>query len=110
MVLWSGCFTTWIAILTRGRIDPDTWTDCKLGYFIFYFGRQYSSSLLVLMSIEKCFAVYFPLKSKTVCTLRTTKWITGIVGVILAAYDLQWFVLMEPQITEWSDVLQLCCR
>ena len=35
--------------------------------------------LLVLMSDEKCFAVYFPLKSKTVCTLKTAKWPTGIV-------------------------------
>ena len=34
------------------------------------------------MSIEKCFAVYFPLKSKT-----KTKWATGIVGIILTGYD-----------------------
>ena len=54
------------------------------------------------MSLEKCFAVYFPLKSKTVCTVRTAKWTTSIVGVILTAYDLQWFVLMESGISEWS--------
>ena len=47
--------------------------------------------LLVLMSIEKCFAVYFPLKSKTLCTLRTAKWTTGITGVILAGYDSVYF-------------------
>ena len=56
------------------------------------------------MSLEKCVAVYFPLKSKTVYTVRTAKRTTGIVGIILAAYDLQWFVLMEPQISEWSGV------
>ena len=38
VVLWSGCFVAWIAILTRGRVDSYTWTDCKLGYFLFYFG------------------------------------------------------------------------
>ena len=54
---------------------------------MFYFGRHYSSMLLVVMSIEKCFAVYFPLKSKTICTVKTAKWVTGIVGLILAAYD-----------------------
>ena len=59
--------------------------------------------LLVLMSLKKCFAVYFPLKSKTVCTVKTAKWATGAVGVILAAYDLQWFVVMETGIDEWSD-------
>ena len=55
------------------------------------------------MSIEKCFAVYFPLKSKTVCTVKTAKWATGVVGFLLAAYDLQWFVVMESRIDEWSD-------
>ena len=59
--------------------------------------------ILVLMSIEKCFAVYFPLKSKTVCTVRTAKWATGAVGVILTAYNLQWFVVLESGIDEWFD-------
>ena len=71
------------------------WTDCKLGYFLFYFGRHYSSMLLVLMSIEKCFVIYFPLKSKTVCTVKTAKWATGVVGFILVGYDLQYLIISE---------------
>ena len=51
--------------------------------------------LLVQMSVEKWFAVYFPLKSKTVCTVKTAKWATGIVGVILAGYDSVYFVAFE---------------
>ena len=47
---------------------------------LFHFGSDYSSMLLVLMSVEKCFAVYFPLKSKTVCTVKTAKWATENVG------------------------------
>ena len=47
--------------------------------------------LLVLMSLEKCFAVYFPLKSKTVCTVRTAKWATSAAGVILAAFNINNF-------------------
>ena len=88
MVLWSGGFNKWIHILTRYQVDPRIWTKCKLYYFMFYFGRHYSSVLLVLMSIEKCFAVYFPLKSKTICTVKTAKWVTGIVGVSLAGYHI----------------------
>ena len=95
MVLWGGCLVTWIEILTRGQIVPDMWTDCKLGYFLFYFGRHYSSMLLVLMSIEKCFVIYFPLKSKTVCTVKTAKWATGVVGFILVCYDLQYLIISE---------------
>ena len=47
------------------------------------------------MSVEKCFAIYFPLKSKTVCTIRTAKWATGIVGVTLAGYNLVYFFVVE---------------
>ena len=88
VVLWTGGFNKWIHILTRYQLHPRIWTDCKLHYFLFYFGRHYSSTLLVLMSIEKCFAVYFPLKSKSICTVKTAKWATGIVGIILAGYDI----------------------
>ena len=78
------------------------WTDCKLFYFLYDFLRQYSSMLLVLMSVEKCFAVYFPLKSKTVCTVKTAKWATGIIVVILAGYDTLNFFNAEWRVDKLS--------
>ena len=56
--------------------------------------------LLVMMSIEKCFAVYFPLKAKTFCTIKTAKWATGTVGVILAGYALVSFFAVESGISK----------
>ena len=91
--------------LTRDEVDPRTWTDCKLEYFLFHFSRHYSSMLLVLMSVEKCYAVYFPLKSKTVCTVRTAKWLTGIVGMILAGYDLVCLFLKSAQLDETKGLM-----
>ena len=93
--------------LTRYKIDPRKWTDCKLYYFMFYFGKHYSSMLLVLMSIEKCFAVYFPLKSKTVCTVRTAKWTTGVAGVIIAGCNSLYFFIVESGISK-SHVRHAC--
>ena len=77
--------------LTRLEIDPRIWTDCKLFYFLYDFCMQYSSSILVLMSLEKCFAVYFPMKSKMICTVRTAKWATGIVGTVLISFNIYHF-------------------
>ena len=90
----------WVTYLTRYKISPRQWTDCKLFYFLFYFGRHYSSMLLVLMSIEKCFAVYFPLKSKIVCTVGTAKWVTGVVGFILMCYDSVYMFAMKSKFME----------
>ena len=100
VVLCSGCFFALFRHLSRGQIDPRLWTGCKLDMFTFYFGRQYSSMLLVLMSIEKCFAVFFPLKAKTVCTVKTAKWATGIVGFILAGYDSLYLFVMKSEFME----------
>ena len=54
------------------------------------------------MSLEKCFAVYFPLKSKSVCTVKTAKWVTGVFGIILAGYNIVYFFLRETQIDKKS--------
>ena len=96
--LWIGCFSAWLYFLTRYRIHPWESTDCKL-QVVFYFWRHCSSSLLVLMSIEKCFAIYFPLKAKTVCTVKTAKWVTGSVGAILAIYNTDGYSVMHSQFT-----------
>ena len=58
------------------------------------------------MSLEKCFAVYFPLKSKTVCTVKTAKLSTGVAGFALAGYEFVYFVGMESFIK--SSVLYIC--
>ena len=85
-----------------GGVDPFTWTDCKLAYYLFYVGKHCSSTLLVLMSMEKCFAVFFPLKSKIICTVKTAKWATGIVGFVFAGYDSVYFFAMKAKFIESS--------
>ena len=83
-VLWSGAFTTWIGHLLSWKIDPFVWTDCKLGYFFYNFGAQYSLMLLAVMSVEKFFALYFPLKANFYCTVGTAKWVTSILALIIS--------------------------
>ena len=94
-MLWSGAFVFWIRYLTKYKVYPSQWTECKLSYFLFYFFRHYSSSLLVVMCLEKFFALYFPLKSKTVCTVKTAKWVTAISALIFFSYDFQYLILYK---------------
>ena len=90
-------FFAWFRYLTRWKVDPIQWTDCKLGHFVYYFFRHYSSTLLVIMAIEKFFALYFPLKSKTICTVKTAKWATGVSAFIFFTYDIQYLVLYKGE-------------
>ena len=94
-MLWSGAFVDWIGVLTRWKIDPFTWADCKIGFFLFYFCSNYSSALLVIISIEKFVALYFPFKTKTFCTTKVAKFTSSITAMILAVYNIQYVVIYE---------------
>ena len=46
---------------------------------------------------RKCIAVYFPLRAKKICTVKMAKYVTGIVGIILTGYNLQYPVMYEAR-------------
>ena len=94
-VLLGGALVEWIFCLTNYTVNVFLWADCKLGYFCWYFFNQYSSILLVMMSVEKCIVVYFPLKVKNICTVKTAKWACLVAALIIAAFNSQWFFIIE---------------
>ena len=59
--------------------------------------------LLVLMSVEKCFAVYFLLKAKSVCTVRRAKWACFIFGIILVGYDSVYIFITEFRLINFVE-------
>ena len=97
-VLIGGLSLNWISFLTDLKVNAFAWTDCKFTYFCWYFFNQYSSTLLAMMSIEKCIVVYFPLKAKNICTVKTAKWACLIAAVAFAAFNSQYFFIIEGQL------------
>ena len=85
----------WIYYITKYTVNTFKVTDCKLPYFCWYFFNQYSSILLVMMSVEKCIVVYFPLKVRNICTVKTAKWACLVAALIIAAFNSQWFFIIE---------------
>ena len=83
--------------LTRGEVDPDTWTDCKIKFTLFFFYLHYSSLLLMFMTVEKCFALYFPLQVKIIYTVKTAKKISLVTAVILFGYSAQLFFIRDGE-------------
>ena len=97
----------WVIYLSRATINPYVWTDCKLGYFIYYFCRFYSPTVLTLMSVEKFFALYFPLKTRSICTVKTAKWVTSISALVFLAFCCQIFVITSISALVF---LAFCCQ
>ena len=93
--MWAGYFPGWIGFLTNGKVNAYGWTDCKLAFYSWFFFRQYSSALLTMMTIEKFIALYFPFKTKSICTVRTAKWASGSAGVFFALGNIFWFFVVK---------------
>ena len=110
--LWAGGFVGWVQYVTKWSVNPRIWGDCKLYKFLFFFCEHYSSALLVIMSIEKFFASYFPLKTRSVCTVRTSRWVSGITALVFVAFNAQAFSYMklEPILEVITSVFIFVCQ
>ena len=54
-----------------------------------------SAYFLVAMSAEKCFALYFPLQAKNVCTVRNAIIVSIVNAAVFSIYNIQWFFTIE---------------
>ena len=94
-VLWSVVPRRIVEEATNLQIDIFVWTGCGFGDFLGYFGSTYSSVLLVIISLEKFFALYFPLKTKTVCTVSMARKVSLVTAIIFIGFNLQYFFITK---------------
>ena len=85
--LWCATFMEVIYYFSRKTVNLDAWIGCKFTYFLYYFCIHYSSALLVIMSVEKCLALYFPFKTKSICTVKIAKRVTLVTAIIFVVFD-----------------------
>ena len=60
----------------------------------------------MILTVEKCFALYFPLKGKIVCTLKNAKKISAGTALVFLAFDAQFLFLYDAKTT--SNGQKLC--
>ena len=92
--------------MTKYEVNPETWLDCKLTIPLQLVFTSISSAMLVVMSVEKCFALYFPLKAKYLCTVDNAKRVTLATVIVMLLFNIPWFFTVSP-----VDVRQhFCCK
>ena len=93
--LWSGSIPSWIGYFTDYKIYPEQWGNCKpLFYFEFFF-QHTSSWLLVIMTVERCIVIWFPLKAKEISNLKKAKRVTAGLMTFFLLYEIQWIFVIE---------------
>ena len=50
-----------------------------------------------MMSVEKCIALYFPFKTRNICTAKTAKWASGIACVVCFVINFFWFFVVKQR-------------
>ena len=75
-------------------------------YFLFLFSLPCSSWLVAVMGIEKFFALYFPLKTRSICTVTMAKKVTFVVVLILLAINMQHCFIWEAAVN--ADGVKYC--
>ena len=102
-VLWFGYFPAWIMYITWCKTFPYDWTDCKLMTFGWNFFRQLSSALLVIMSVEKLIALYFPFKTQRICTVKTARRVSLFTVFMYAVFNSQYFFTIRTKSPGWCE-------
>ena len=92
-MLWARPFRELVRILTRGKVDVFASAKCKLWWFVNFFCATYSSALLIILSIEKFIVLYFPFRSRVICTLPIARKVVFITASMYAIFNAQYLFI-----------------
>ena len=59
------------------------------------------------MSVEKFFALYFPLETKSICTVKIAKRVTIVAAVFLAVYESQFFFIVRKHEDNYCELIRV---
>ena len=82
IVLYASALKTWIRILTGFEMLHLSAASCKTFMFLLLFGQHMSAWLIVLVSLDRFVAVWFPFKSAIFCNIWRAR-STGIVLILI---------------------------
>ena len=72
--------------------------NCNWYHFLFIFVSHLSSWILVIMTTERCIAIYFPLHAKCLCTSFRAKVCVACLALILGTINSVHLVVVTPRI------------
>ncbi|XP_074650526.1 kappa-type opioid receptor-like [Tubulanus polymorphus] len=97
--LLIGLLPVWIKAVFNVSLYEVNVVVCKFRYVFMYFSLQYSSSVLVLIAIERFVSVYNPAKANEWFSLKRTGIIAAGLGIFLFLLNSHWFATMEIETT-----------
>lgn len=102
LVLYTGLLRYWIKSAFNEDIRLISQFSCKLHAFLVYFSLDFTTWVLVAVTIDRCIFVCLPFRAKRLCTLKHAKIVVvSIAGVMVALnFHLFWGVAFEMLLGE----------
>ena len=69
---------------------------------IHIFPLTLSSAMLVVMCMEKCFALYFPIRAKRFCKVKIAKRVCAVIALLYTNLNAHWFLNYKPIKDKWG--------
>lgn len=90
-VLYTGLFRFWLQ--HAFKLDLRLLSDfgCKVHAFLVYFSLDFTTWILVAVTVDRCVSVALPLKAKRYCSLKKAKVSVVIIGTIMALINIHLF-------------------
>lgn len=73
LVLYTGLLRNWLRFAFDTDLRDFSNFGCKLHVFLVYFSLDFSTWILVAVTIDRCISVCLPFHSKTYCTMKHAK-------------------------------------
>lgn len=97
MVLYVSAFKTWIFLLTGFELLNASNEACKIVFFLLLVSFHLAAWIIVLITLDRFIAVWFPLKATTMCVLSRARAATIILILTVFVYQLHVFWTFELQ-------------
>ena len=93
--LYFSRFKAWLHIITDFKLLHKSNAGCKCLMFFFLISLHMSAWLVVAISADRFTAVWFPLRSLTVCNVRRAQIVSVIGFIIISLYNIHVFWTMH---------------
>ncbi|XP_061165763.1 FMRFamide receptor-like [Saccostrea echinata] len=102
MVLYTGLLRYWIKSAFHEDIRLISEFSCKIHAFLVYFSLDFTTWVLVAVTIDRCIFVCLPFRAKRLCTLKHAKIVVIGIALVMTALNFQlfWGVSFEVQLGE----------
>lgn len=103
LVLYVSAFKTWVAEVSGFELMRVSDASCKVTTFLVLFGLYVSSWIIVLLTVDRCVAVCFPLRAAWLCTVRHARRLTLALVLVICVYNFHVFWTFGLYTREESD-------